>query len=334
MFIIKLRKNKVFLFSAVIFVVLLVISFYFFIKAYTTKDSGIYSENSTIEYNVCLLENNYYKDTCLTEDQEYLRALTDEVRATFNYNRFYGNDTKTNIEYRTVAKLIIYNRENNRELYTYEEEITKPKAFKGEKVVHNIQDVVTFKLQNYNDIVNRYVLDYSINAKADVVVSLRIKEGDSEKDVASLTVPLLEQTYSISRNTINNSVDESITINFKNYLFISILLIILDLIFIGITIFRFYKDKKESEFEREIKRLLDDYDRIIVETKSNSIIYEGKELTELDSFMELVDVRDTIEKPILYIKQNEQIRDFIVQDHNQLYRFRMDSNNYKGGEVK
>ena len=334
MFRIKLRKNKVFLFSALIFIVLLIISFYFFIRAYTTKDTGMYSETSSIEYNVCLLENNYYKDACLSEGQEYLRALTDEIRTTFNYSRFYGYDTKTNIEYQTVAKLIIYNRENNRELYTYEEEITKPKTFKGEKVVHNIQDIVTFKLGNFNDIVNRYVLDYSINAKADVIVSLRIKENNSSKDVASITVPLLDQTYSINKSVINNTVDESITINFKNYLFISILMIVLDLVFIVITLFRFFKEKKESEFEREIKRLLADYDRIIVETKSNSVNYEGKELTELDSFMELVDVRDTIEKPILYIVQNEQIRDFIVQDRNQLYRFRMDSNNFKGGEVK
>ena len=89
------------------------------------------------------------------------------------------------------------------------------------------------------------------------------------------------------------------------------------------------KSKGVSEFEQEVQRILIDYDRIIVETKSTNISYEGKEITELDSFMELIDVRDTIEKPILYVEVNADERDFIVQDQNIIYRYKMTTSNFK-----
>ena len=62
------------------------------------------------------------------------------------------------------------------------------------------------------------------------------------------------------------------------------------------------------------------------------INYEGKQITELDSFIELIDVRDTLEKPILYIKQDEGVRDFIVQDRDLIYRYRMIKDNNGGNQ--
>ena len=84
-----------------------------------------------------------------------------------------------------------------------------------------------------------------------------------------------------------------------------------------------FRKVSDSPFELEVKKLLSDYDRIIVESKGNNYNLNDKQLIELDSFIELVDVRDTLEKPIIYIRKNEYTRDFLVQDNELVYRYRM-----------
>ena len=90
---------------------------------------------------------------------------------------------------------------------------------------------------------------------------------------------------------------------------------------------RTIKNKNLSEFEQEVNRLLTDYDRVIVETKNDTININKKQITELDDFMELVDVRDTVEKPILYFMVSDDRRDFIVVDGELVYRYKMINKN-------
>lgn len=331
--VIKSERRSTFLFCLILVWVFLIFSIYFLVKAFNLKRVDTYSEKSTVEYSVCLNENDYYKEECLSEEKEYLSSLTNEIRVLFNYNRVYIEDTKTDLDYHITSKLRIFSRENNREIYTDERVLTEVKTFKGEKNVYNIQDKTSFSLEEFTQIVNKYVRDYGVNSRAELEVSLSVGQKGSEVNVSSIVLPLMEQTYSIEKNTVEKKADENLTTEMRNYLFISILLFILDIAIVGVSFYRFSRNKKYSAFEREIRRLLTDYDRIIVETKDNCVNYENKEITELDDFMELVDVRDTLEKPILYLKQSEEIRDFIVQDQKVIYRFRMDSNSFENGEV-
>ncbi len=325
------KNRKIFLICIIIAAVLLAFSAYFYIKAISKKEVLIFNEKSTAEYTVCLSENEYYKETCLGEEKEYLKVLTNEIRVMFGYNRVYAKAVNTDFKYHIGSKLIIYNKENNREIYTDEKDLTEVKEYKGEKEVNNIQDMVTVRFEDYASIVNKYVMDYSINSKAELDVYLILGEGEDETKVATVTIPLLEQTYSIAKNLVDNTASENIDEGYKNYLFTSILLIVLDVIFVVVIIVKYFQNREDDEFEAEVKRILVDYDRIVVETKSNMINLEGKQITELGSFIELIDVRDTLEKPILYVKQDEGVRDFIVQDRDVVYRYRM-MKNYDGGE--
>lgn len=325
------KNRKIFLICIIIAAVLLAFAAYFYIKASSKKEVLIFNEKSTADYTVCLSENEYYKETCLGEEKEYLKVLTNEIRVMFGYSRVYGKGVDSTIKYHIGSKLIIYNKENNREIYTDEKDLTEVKEYKGEKEVNNIQDMVTIKFDDYASLVNKYVMDYSINSKAELEVYLLLGEGEEQTKVATVTIPLLEQTYSIAKDLVDNTASENIDEGYKNYLFTSILLIVLDVIFVIVVIIRYFQNSEDDAFEAEVKRILTDYDRIVVETKSNMINLEGKQITELGSFIELIDVRDTLEKPILYVKQDEGVRDFIVQDRDVVYRYRM-MKNYDGGE--
>ena len=177
------KNRKIFLLCIAFAAVLMGFGIYFYMKSVSKQEVVMYSENSTAEYFVCLSQNDYYKETCLGEEKEYLRVLTNEVRVTFNYNRTYSKDTDVNFKYRIGSRLAIYNKENNREIYADEKYITDVKDYKGEKQINNIQDIAVIRFADYSDVVNKYVMDYSINSKADVEVYLLLQEGENETKV-------------------------------------------------------------------------------------------------------------------------------------------------------
>ena len=56
---------------------------------YYSKEQASYTEQSSINYQICLKENEYYGERCLSENNEYVSALTNSIRATFNYSKVY-----------------------------------------------------------------------------------------------------------------------------------------------------------------------------------------------------------------------------------------------------
>ena len=50
---------------------------------------------------------------------------------------------------------------------------------------------------------------------------------------------------------------------------------------------------------------------------------EGKTIIKVENFLELVDVRDTLDKPILHVKINSIKDGFYVDEGNKVYEFIM-----------
>ena len=95
-----------------------------------------------------------------------------------------------------------------------------------------------------------------------------------------------------------------------------------------ITLFLFkYRRKNDdiSKYKNELSKLLKNYDRIIVEVKDIGRLFDNKLIIKVDSFLELVDVRDTLDKPILHVKINNIKDGFYVDDGNKIYSFVMKS---------
>lgn len=322
-----MKNNKNYLYLCIILSILLFLTgIYFNFKYHSSISSNPYAEESSIEYMVCLKENDFYKQTCLNEEKEYVASLTKDIRLTLKYNRIYSAKTNKTLKYYTATKMLIYNKDNNKEIYVDENNITEEKKYDGKNEVYTIFDDVIINFDNYKEIVDRYIQNYSINSKAELEVILYVKEEEQTNKVATLTIPISEQTYSIRKDLVKTKIEETVTPEAKNYLFISILLFVLAVILLAVTIYRKLKKTTETAFEMEVNKILSDYDRIIVESKGDDYNTRDKQLIELESFIELVDVRDTLEKPIVYIRKNDYTRDFVVQDNELVYRFRMIDN--------
>ena len=324
-----MKNKECYLYLAIVIILAFATAF-FAIKSSKVEVKFNYTETSKAEYTICLKENDLFKQTCLGEEKQYLSSLTDEVRVTFNYERINNIKNVSNFKYYISSDVVINNAENDKEIFKEEKVLTDEKNYKDKKDVDVIQDKVTIKFDEYDQMINEQLKKYSLNAKAFLHLNLVLVEDGNDKIVSSITIPLAEQTYSISKNVLNNNLDVDNTER-NNYIFVTVLFGVLDLAAVALFVFKFLKSRHTESFDEKVKSILIEYDKIIVEVSGpHAIDYTNKQITTVNSFGELVDVRDNIEKPILYVRRADNIRDFVVQDKDIVYIYTMCDTENKG----
>ena len=310
----------------------LLVGIVFVIISVIYADHQAYSsnENSSAEYSVCLKKNNYYKEACLAEGMEYLSTLTDEIRLTLKYDNVYSKAVDSEFKYYIKANINIANADTGKTLYKTEDIIKKSKNYNKSGEVVTITEETKVDYNKYNKLVNEYISKYGVTSNATLDVGLYIEEDKVAKEVSSIQIGLAKQTYNITKDTIkDNNVDIKAS-NVNIFSIIGLVFVALALLVGLYAVIRLVavKDADLTEYEKELRRILTEYDRVIVDANSKKVSLINKELVEVKSFLELVDVRDTIEKPIVHITVNADKSEFYVQDEKVVYKFTMSEDDF------
>jgi len=315
-------RAAIYLFIGIAFLVISVL--------YSKHQTYTSNENSSAEYFVCLKKNDYYKDACLPEGMEYLSQLTDKIRLTLKYDNVYTKKIDSEFKYYVKANVNISNADTGKTLYTTSDIIQKTKDYNKSAEVVTITEDVDIDYNKYNKLVNDYISKYGVVSNAILDVGLYIEEDKSAKEVSSIQISLAKQTYNITKDTIKDNTVDVKASNINVFSIIGMIFIALGLVVSLYTVIRLIttKDADLTEYEKELRRILTEYDRVIVEANSKKISLINKELVEVKSFLELVDVRDTIEKPIVHLEVNEDKSEFYVQDEKIVYKFTMSEEDF------
>lgn len=290
-----------------------------------------YQESSSVDYQVCLKENEYYKDVCQKEGIEYISTLTDIIRADFNYTEVYQEKEKKSYEYYINSVIATQtDKEESKELLKEEKPLTDTKTFNAESNVININESIEIPFKKYNDYAQKYINEYSLMGKSNFIVSLVIKNGEEKREVSSITIPLTDITYNIKETEMKVKPAEYTKESdspIKKIFFVSIIVssILLLISIISIIKFIMKTSNKQSKYQKELKRILNTYDRVIItlEDKNTIVNDDETDVYTVKTFLELLDVRDTIDKPILYYKVNDIKTEFYVQDIKKTYKYTM-----------
>lgn len=303
---------------------------YFIVK----DDKYSYTENSLVNYQVCLKENNYYSEKCLNEGMEYISNITDNIRIDYNYNAVYDQLVDHDYQYYVKTKLTIKKDDDtDKVLFSKEENLTETKTFVGDNNVVSITDTVEIPFTKYNNYVQDYLNKYSLITKANLKVSLYINDGSAKKEVSSVTIPLTEQTYGISKSEISNNTGQYVTPSSNPLQYVFLVLSGIGIVGLVILIVRFVNfllasSNRPSKYQRKLREILLNYDRVIVSGKDNSLLNSKEKVFEVKNFLELLDVRDTIDKPIFYYKISEVKSEFYVQDEDVTYKYTMKESDF------
>ena len=321
---------RVIIYGLLIFIFLMGTFVSYFSLYLNCRDKVVsYNEESNITYNVCLDNNNIYTDDCLKEGMEYLSVLTNRVNSIFTYHAGFSAEIEYDLKYKVNAITKVYN-EDNKVLYEKEEEIISPKRIANISNEININQIVELDYKKYFNLANNYINTYAAGANASLDVVFYLIEPTETRKLSSLNFPLHSQTYNISKELISyNNMEVNLNNNYWNDentlygLVGTICLLVLTFFIFRLTRLMVLANGNKSKYEVELKKILKEYDDYIVLTKEGLEIDENKTILKVSSFKELLDARNTLNKPIIYTKINSVKSEFVVEDESVIYKYIM-----------
>ncbi len=301
-----------------------------------------YSEKASIDYSVKLLQNNLFEQGVLNPADTYISGFIDDISTDFKYD--FKLDSTSNIEYVYYVDAITELKDNktgailsqsNNELIP-----RTSKEIKNTKVLNFVQNV-NLDYDSYNNLAKELkesdkLKDLNANVSGNIFlklhIDLKVTNDKLEKeikhsDVIEVRIPLLSTQVEVAMiDNIDNKHNYIERLESKLVdeisLFIGIILLIVDTIFLLVTLsFVFRTTPKKTKYMRLRDGLLKDYDRIIVNSKNIPKV-DGYSLIDCYSFNELLDAQKLLNKPIIY---NELVKNqkcvFVVVSDKEYYKF-------------
>ena len=337
------HKSRLYLGYGLRLIVFVVCFFAFFALSMSLMVSSItyqkekyinYSEKGNLDYKVNLKKNNYYESSSLGKDMIYVASLIDSIDAYFNYDFTIDDKTNMKFSYSIVGKLRITD-ENDKDVYLEKEYVLLDnKEFNMTNDNHyNISEKLNINYDKYNDIASGFKATYGVNSNSNFVVALKIVKESLDKDVKInnnvstqiINIPLSIKAINIKLDYVdinsNSSIvsESDVLIGNDLYITLSIILLILSIFFLLKFIRLLEKSRiKKSSFDKYVNKILREYDRLIVESKT-IIDFSNYEIIKVNKFEELLDVRDNLKLPINY---------YVIVPHQKAYFYIVSNNIY------
>ena len=324
------RKRHIILFSFLI-ILISILSIYSIYKHITSNitEHITYKENSSINYKVYLKENQFFEKEYAEEKKQYIASLIEYIKADFNYTI---DIEKENVDFQYVygIKAEVNVKEKNKEnsLYNFSETLLKDKEMSsnGQKNV-SINTSVDIDYNHFNDVVKSFINIYKLdNIESNLIIKLYVKavgscsefkDDENIDSVVSLIIPLTEKTMSIdiSNDLVDNN--HSILICPSNnhtmlYLFISIFLIVTDISLIIYLIIYIKRTRTERDiYNIELKKILNEY-HTYIQKVNNTFDLKGYQLVVIDTFDDMLEIRETLSQPILMVENKEKTGTYFI----------------------
>lgn len=325
----KLSSKMHFSFEAriIVSVVLILIMFSvscllaFKVSNHTTNKELVYVESSDVKYEVCLKSL-----TCEKENISYDANNINIVKIHFDYKAKYDEFVKYNKKYYISAISTVYNKDDNYVVnYNKENYLVDNKSISGRSNTISIKDNVTVDYNKYRELVSDYVNDNSI---AQVEIALYISDNRETRKISSVIIPLTFDKFEVERNVREetNRVEDVEVNKWDTY---SITLAILSSILTVCSLMFIYKvtrlvmkvTNNKSSYQQEVDAILKEYDSIIIIARDGYESSVERELVKVETFNELLEIKNKLNKPIVFSKVNEVKCEFIIEDKNKLYKY-------------
>lgn len=311
------RRSTIFI-ASIIFVVILVISaFLIKVSLDGNKSKFIqYSDTKDLEYKVMLKENEYYEGSYVEKGNQYISDLIDSIRTSFKYD--FNLENEYNYNYKVVAVVDVTDEKTNKSIYTFSENLVDEKTGQCSGNL-KINEDVNVNFNKYNDLIKQFVTTYDLKnsvCKLSLNLDLGIKgtNEDFSKEnsaVMSLDIPLAQNTISIDTSYDLTETDNLIEIhsavkNGKVLLAIGITLLVIDAgLLVAFIIYMKKTETDEDRYNGELRKIINNYDSYISRVEDDFDM-KGYQILKVQRFSDLLEIRDTMQLPIIMLENKEQ----------------------------
>ena len=265
----------------------------------------------------------------------YVSTLIKTVALTFDYDLSTSKDLDIKTEYEVDAKLVISNTDNTSKYYE-QKYILKPKTSEGIAKINNeykISQNVDIDYDYYNAIASNFKSQYGVETNSYLEVSFQVYHTNSTTEDVKVTspspvvlnIPLSQKSINI--NMASSGINKQETQNIESSIFtlkniICLFIGVISLIVCLISSLKVAKmlsltKEKKNNYDKFIEKILREYDRLIVET-STLPKFNKYYVTKVNSFGELIDVRDNLRLPIMYyeVAKHQKCHLYITNNKN------------------
>ena len=329
------RKHKIKL--ALISVILLVlaaglIGSYFMLSK---NEYNTYTENAKVNYKVNLKENEFYQETSLDERSSVVASLIENLEIDFNYDFNLSQEQDYTYDYKIVAVTNIKETKKSNSIYETTEELVNKEIQETNEKNLNISEKVTIDYNEYNEKMNKFVKAYGLNdttstLELDMYVNVVNKyDGtrvNKESKVMTLSIPLTTKTVDVSIGS-NVIKDEGKMLykksEYKNmeYVLGAGILLAATGIVVLVMFVKYVIDTRSAEamYEQDLKQILFNY-KSYIQQSTNDIATKGYKKIQINTFNEILGLRDTMQTPILmYTEKDELKTKFVIIKDGILY---------------
>ena len=332
-------KDKKIIYKLIIKIILLAVLTFptvFLLRASLTANSILtYTEKGTKDYKDNLKENNFYNDNFLGQNMTYITSLVDYIDIDMNYN--FKSSEKANFDYTysIYANLVITPEDNSKvlfdEKYILVDNISKQTTNADN---YNINKTINLDYNYYNDLANTFKTTYGVNCNSKLVVSMKVntngKDLEYERDFNTsnqmkVTLSLAKKQVDIDMNSAKIDEVQNITVSTKGLiknkgLFMIGMIFTFAVVLASISTYKTANGIRlqKDDYTRYIEKILNNYDRAIVETRYMPNLDDYEEI-EVSKFSELIDVRDTLRLPILYTPIEGEGSCFYIRHEHTVY---------------
>ena len=329
------------IFNVILFLSLVVTSYIFINKSIVIQEAKnvSYEEHGNTDYKVFLKDNIYYEDKYLDKNMSYIANLIDYISVDYNYK--FKADTLFDGEYsyKIRADLEILNAENKTLFFTKKYDLIKEKTFTIENQnEYNIVENIKIDYDHYNSLANGFKSSYGVDTESNLIVYLDLYRNIDQNSINNpningngtikLTIPLSEKAINIKMDSmeINN---KNVITSLDDYYLEDIKYLIIGIISLIVSLYLFIKIVKRlsrlsispTDYDKTLKKILNQYDRLIVTTSSMPNL-EKNNIIKLKEFVELLDAKDNLHKPIFFIEVTpHQKAYFFIQDDDKIILF-------------
>ena len=284
-----------------------------------------YSDRGSVSYQVCIHESDYYEKKCEKEGESYPTAAL--IDANFGYHGIYSEPIE-GLKYYVIANTRVYDKKYEDKILYEAEDLVVDKTELDPSTNISIQEQVTIDYPKYNKYALNYYKKYPIDSNIDLEVALYIEDRGEARKVSSIVFPLGKNNFEIEKDAVNvNNQTTTLDVDMWNeentiYVIIACVLIIIALILIfRVTCFVLKVTTYRSAYQRKVEELLSEYDSLIVEAEDSYEPNADKELIKVDTFEDLLKIKDEVDKPIIFSRVNDVKSEFIVEDEEKTYKY-------------
>ena len=335
------RRNTILSFLCVIFILLMISISLIYIYTKRNNDQFVsYEENSEIDYKVYLKDNNFFEENYLNEDQQYIASLIDYVSAKFNYKLDLSDDIKHKYSYYIDAIVEVKDKTSKNILYSYKDNLVEFKEEDSTGKTTELSEILNINYNKYNNLIKKFVSVYELtNSESVLNINMYVNiqslcsagsKVDEKNSIITLSIPLTAQTLGIDLsndlvNSNNNILKCSDGGKYKLFLVLSVFIGLLAILGVVLMI-KFITDTRSAEtiYEKELKKILNNYGTYI-QVLGNGFSFKDYQLLKLDSFTDMLEIRDTIRQPILMRENYQKTSAYFVipGDTKILYIYRL-----------